>query len=708
MLLSAGSQYPATRQCVAWGTMSVGTGVRRPGRLALALAALALLPGSLGRAVEASAKGDPSTALADMSIEQLVDVEVASVYGASRYEQKVTQAPSSVSIVTADDIQRYGYGTLADVLNSVRGMYVSSDRNYSYAGIRGFLRPGDYNTRLLVLVDGHRINDNIYDAAYLDRGLMVDVDLIDRVEIIRGPSSSIYGSSAFLGVVNVITKRGAQFANAEFSAEAGSYDTYAGRFSLGGKSKNDIEVLVSGSVYDSAGPEKLYYSEFDPRVTDNPLAANDGIAERRDGEEAFSLFGSAKYHELTLSAFYGDRRKDIPTASYGTLFNDGKEKTQDQRAYVDLKWEHDFNPDSRLTGRVYWDRYDYSGYYPYDYAAPGEPPEPVLYEDSALGDWVGSNWQWTQELFDRHKLIVGAEYRENLRQDQETRDVIDGEPVEWEDSRTSRDLGLFVQAELSLRTNLCLNAGVRYDHYFEGFGGTLNPRLGLIYNPWERTTLKALFGQAFRAPNCYEQYYFLEQPLHPALDPETIRTYELVCEQYLPHNHRLTLAGYYYTVDDIITQTKTPSGGVYFGNLEGARALGVEFEVEGLYANGLRGRVSYGLQHASDYDGDELTASPRHLVKFNASYPLYRDKLFAGLELQYTSPMHTLAGNSTDDFLLTNVTLFGQRLWKGLELSASIYNLFDVHYGYPGAAEHTQDVIGQDGRTFRLKLTYHF
>ncbi len=134
--------------------------------------------------------------------------EIPSVYGASRYEQKVTEAPSSVSIVTSADIKHYGYRNLGEILESVPGLYTTYDRNYSYLGMRGFARAGDYNTRVLLLVDGHRLNDAVYDQAPIGTDFPVDVDLIDRVEIIRGPSSSIYGTNAFLGVINVITKRG--------------------------------------------------------------------------------------------------------------------------------------------------------------------------------------------------------------------------------------------------------------------------------------------------------------------------------------------------------------------------------------------------------------------------------------------------------------------------------------------------------------------
>src|SRR6185295_4844201 len=118
-------------------------------------------------------------------------------------------------IVTADEIKKFGHRTLAEVLRSVRGIYVTYDRNYANFGIRGFDRPGDFNTRVLLLVDGHRMNDNLYDSALLGSEATLDLDLIDRVEVIRGPSSSIYGNSAFFGVINIITRRGGQIDGAE-------------------------------------------------------------------------------------------------------------------------------------------------------------------------------------------------------------------------------------------------------------------------------------------------------------------------------------------------------------------------------------------------------------------------------------------------------------------------------------------------------------
>jgi outer membrane receptor for ferrienterochelin and colicins len=636
------------------------------------------------------------TNLTDLSIEQLVNIEVATVYSASRHEQKVTDAPSSVSIVTADEIKRFGYRTLDDVLRSVRGVYVSNDRNYSYIGMRGFLRPGDYNSRVLLLIDGHRLNDNIYDSIYTGTEAVLDLNLIERVEVSRGPSSSIYGNNAFFGVINIVTKPGAAVSGLEAGASAASYNTYSGILTFGKKFKNDLEVLLSGSLYDSAGHGRLHYPEFQ--------SINNGIAEDRDEDSAHRFFAKFSYHDFTLSGAFVSRTKSVPTASFSSLFN-GPEETTDIRGYVDLKFEREVVPDLTVLARVAYDQYSYYGDYPFDY------PPVTLNKDDTLGQWVSTEVQLTKRLLDRHTLIAGVDYRENVRQFQQNYDS-SPRALYFRSDHTSRNIGVYGQAEVALLTNLVLNAGVRYDH-FSTFGDSVNPRAGLIYHPTTQSTLKFLYGRAFRAPNDYELFYDSAGfEINPDLAAETIDTYELVYEQYFLKYYRLSLSGFLYNIQDLISQsTRTNSSGgtlIFFDNVDEVNARGLELEMEAKYPGGVLIRGSYALQRAEDGDGRELSNSPRHLGKFNLSVPVYRDKIFTSLELQYHGSVRTLARRKADDFLVANFTLFGRELLPGLEVSAGVYNLFDTKYGYPGAADHVQDVIRQDGRTFFAKLTYKF
>src|SRR5215469_5790964 len=166
-----------------------------------------------------SAAADTGTAssqtpdYADMDISELMNIEVVS---ASKFQQTASEAPSSVTVITSEEIKLYGYRTLADILASVQGFYVTYDRNYDFLGVRG-VNLGDFNSRVLLLVDGHRINNDLNDGAAIGTDFILDVDLIDHVEIVRGPGSVLYGDNAFFAVINVITRRADQVNGAEVS-----------------------------------------------------------------------------------------------------------------------------------------------------------------------------------------------------------------------------------------------------------------------------------------------------------------------------------------------------------------------------------------------------------------------------------------------------------------------------------------------------------
>ena len=631
--------------------------------------------------------------LTDLSLEELMNITVRS---ASTYEQKVTEAPSSVTVITSDEIKKYGYRTLAEILRSVRGFYTTYDRNYIYIGIRGFTRPGDYNTRFLLLVDGHRINENVFDMASIGTDFITDVDLIDRVEVIRGPSSSLYGSNAFFGVINVITKGGKNFKGVEVSGAAGNHDTYNGRLSYGNEFANGIDMTLSGSIYSSQGRGRLYFREFDSPATHN------GVALYNDDDKNYSLFTKFSYSDFLIEGAYVSREKRVPTASFGTIFNDPRTKTTDERAYVDLKYEHNFQNQTNLTGRISYDHFYYHGDYIYDY------PPITLNKDSGRGEWAGAELKLMKTLLEKHTVVLGTEFRYSFRQDQRN---FDQDPyLEYlDDTRNSKIWAFYFQDEFRVLDNLIFNAGVRYDHY-DTFGGTANPRIALIYQPLDKTTLKLLYGDAFRAPNVYELYYKgAGNKDNPDLDPETIKTYEMILEQLFGEHISVNASGFYYTIKHLISQKTDSDKLQVYRNTDKIEAKGAELEMDYKWLNGLEGKISYTFTETKDTETDKiLTNSPKNLAKFNLILPLVKEKLLTGFEVQYTGKRKTLAGNSASDFVITNLTLFSRNLLKGLEISGSIYNLFNKHFHDPGAGEHRQDTIEQDGRDFRLKITYTF
>ena len=637
---------------------------------------------------EEGGMSSPSRGTEDIFLE-----EIPSVYSASKYTQKVTEAPSSITIVTSDEIRKYGYRTFADILQSVNGFFVTYDRNYSYLGVRGFNRPGDYNSRILLLIDGHRLNDNQYDQAGLGTEAVVDVDLIDRVEIIRGPSSSLYGTNAFFGVINVITKRGRDIKGTELSTEIGSFNSYKGRATYGNRFQNGLELLFSASFYDSHGHSRLFFKEFNSPTTNN------GVARNGDDDQFPYFFAKVSFADLTLQGGFLSRNKGYPTATYGTDFNTTRNRTVDEHGYLDLKYEHDFSQSLNLTTRLYYDRFYYRGDYLYN---------KVLNQDHNVGEWWGTETKLTKRLWQRHKVTVGAEYQDNFRQDMNNSDD-DPFALYLDIHKHSRNWALYFQDEVTLLDNLLLNAGIRYD-YYDSFGGTLNPRLALIYN-LKQTTVKLLYGEAFRAPSVYEKFYVgTGFKMNPNLKPESITTYELVVDHYLTKYLQASAAGYYYTIKGLITQTPDPLDDLLvFRNDESIEAKGLELSLDGKWPSGVEGRLAYALQSTHNRQtGKSLTNSPQHLVKFNLIVPLITDKLFASIESRYVSARRTLTGRTSSDYFLTNLTLFSQKLLPGVELSGSIHNLFDQRYGDPGSGEHRQDIIEQDGRTFWLKAKYSF
>jgi outer membrane receptor for ferrienterochelin and colicins len=682
----------------SWLTRNLLAGAIQPALLLVLLSLLTLF--SSPRALAQKKGGTPD--LLDMSIEDLMSVEIDSVYGASGFKQKVTEAPASVTIITSEEIQKFGYRTLADILRNVRGFYVSNDRNYSYLGVRGYGLPGDYNSRITLMIDGHRLNDNIYDAALLGTEFPIDVDLIDRVEVIRGPNSSLYVASAFLGVINVITKRGRDLPKVSVAGEAASYGTYEGRVSYGNKFANGLELLFSGTFYDSHGQDQLFFKEFD-----NP-STNNGIALNADGDEFHQVLANVSWGNFTLHGVFGSREKGIPTAPFGTVFNVTGTHTIDARGYLDLQYDRKLGRGWSLSNRLYYDQYNNDGTYVYDLSASGGPSR-VLNKNFAHGKWWGDEEALSKQIFETQRFSAGFEYRDNFQQDQGNYDL---QPFVqyFSDYRSSAIFSIYAQDEIHLRKNLVLNLGLRYDHY-STFGGTTNPRAGLIYSPWGKTTFKFLYGQSFRAPNFFELFYAVPgNEANPSLRPETVKTMELIWEQYFANHFRMTVSGFYYPIRNLISEQVDPAtGNAFFTNAGSLELRGLDFELKRKLPGGLEGTVSYSFQDVTDPRVPmPITNSPRHLFQAGLIAPLIKQKLFASMDLQYVSERATLTGQSLPAYLVPNVTLFSRDVLKGWEFSASLYNVFNHKYADPAGNGLAENVLFQDGRNFRVKVGYRF
>jgi len=646
------------------------------------------------------APGQPN--LMDMSLEDLMKVEVDSVYGASGYKQSVNDAPASITIITADEIKRYGYRTLADVLRNVPGFYVTSDRQLSYVGMRGFGPPGDYNSRVLLLLDGHWVNDNVTGGAVFGTEMPFDIDLIERVEVIRGPNSSVYIANALLAIINVITKRGREARGLEVSEDVASYRTYKSRVTYGGQLKNGFDWLFSGSYYSSHGPDRLYFKEFDSPATNN------GIAMNSDGGRFSGEFGRLSYRGLTLEGAYGATMKTDPTGSYGAIFDDPEERARIKPGFVDLSYERHFGGDWGYVGRVYYDNDRVLNTDPFNYSAYGGAPH-VRNEEIASGQDLGASFELSKKLPRGQTVVVGSEYRDNYRQAQWD---YDEQPfaLYLNSHQRSSLWGVHAQDEIPLGSNLILDLGLSYDHY-STFGNTTSPRAGLIYLPRDGTSVKLLYGQSFRAPTAYELYYSdPTEEANPNLGPETAKTTELVFEESLPRNFRLAASGYYYPIRGVIEgETDSATGLVLYENGRSVDLRGTEITLKRQSRSGLEAGVSFSLEEAKDLRvPGPLINSPHVLAQANLSVPLFGKKVYASLDAQYVSKRKTEAGDYAGSYWLPNFTLYSKKALKGWEASASVYNALNRIYGDPASVAHPEDIIFQNGRNFRLKLTYRF
>lgn len=329
--------------------------VKKIYRLLYATIFIAVLITTLSYSDEAKPDTEKNDSLLDLPIEALMDIDVEIVSSASRYNQKVTEAPAYISLVTAEDIKRYGYRTLSEILNSVGGFYTKNGRDYNYTGIRGFARPGDFDTRMLFLLDGHRLNEPLYGYSGTGFDAIVDVGLIERIEIIRGPGSTIYGANAQLAVINIISKKGVVLKGGEVSASAGTFDSYKHRFSAGGTIGEKGDYMVSYSGYDSDGNK----SYFVPGM--NSSATNNGIARNLDGEQAKNIFASLNFEGLQLEAAGVFRDRIVPTGSYGVIFNAPGYKVKDARSFISASYNRKIQETVDVTLKVAYDRYEYIG-----------------------------------------------------------------------------------------------------------------------------------------------------------------------------------------------------------------------------------------------------------------------------------------------------------------------------------------------------------
>lgn len=627
--------------------------------------------------------------ITQLSLEQLLNVTVV---GASKYVQKQDEVAAAVSIISRDEIKAFGWRTLDEALASLPGIHSTYDRQYSYLGTRGFGLPGDFNTRVLLSINGNRVNDVVFDSAFTDRAFPVDIDLIERIEFIPGPGGAVYGQNALFGVINVVTRNGAGVDGVE-AAVAYQDLSSAGeaRVTWGKKLENGLDVMLSASGYRAQGENHFY---------DFGTAGVSGLAQGMDGEKDKGFYASLARGAWSFDFTYGDRSKDDPAAAY---FADPlvPGQSQQERHYLtQLQYQDNFADGTmHVSGRLFLGRQRYTGLFNF-----GRP-----FLNKGMSDWQGLELRLLSTSFAGHKMMLGVEYQDNARQDQ-TGEYLVAPADAFAIPGSGWRAGVFFQDEWSLGDKLTATLGMRLDRNTVT-GKAWSPRAALIWRAAPTTTLKALYGRAHRAPNAFERDYddSVTQVANPALQGETIDTLELVLDQRVGQNLRLRGSVYQWSMEGLVVLgTDTASGLSQYQTGENVKAHGVELSADQAWNWGGRLRGSLSWQDVAYASGAELDNSPQLLGKLNFSGPLASTGLRLGYELQYSSKRQTIDGSDLDGYWLSNLNLSTDKLARGLEVSLGVYNLFDARYAHPGSDINWQNALEQDGRSARLKLSYAF
>ncbi|MBT5055200.1 MAG: TonB-dependent receptor [Gemmatimonadetes bacterium] len=621
------------------------------------------------------------------SLEDLLDLQIST---AAMHEQSTREAPASVTVITAADIEQRGYVTLADALRDTRSFYLSDDRNYLAVGVRGFGRPADYNNRVLVLINGAPMNEAIWGSVAVGADFGLSMLAVDRIEIVRGPGSALYGTNAMFAVINILTKSGHQQDGLVVDAGLGNDGAKEGRAAWGRSYDNGLDLAIAGQWSDTDGADHYYAESDDPET-------NDGLAVGRDWERNYGLTGKATIGRLQIQGHVTSRETGVPTGAYETDFN-GATETHDEFQTVEARYRRDLGPAAQFELSAAYFHYHYKGMWFYD-------EFPFL--DESHNNSVYSEVRYQRDLRPENRLIVGAEIQRHYNSEYRA----------WDAEATYFDGGLpftvvsaYAQDEQQLLSNLALTLGVRADHYSH-VGLTINPRAALVYHPRSRQTFKLLYGQAFRAPGMYELDYADEISgfiPNPDLRPERIRTTEVIWEYQITQHAQSVVSVYQHRMRRLIDQFYDEADEtIQHRNVSHVGGRGIEIGLQGALTADITGYASYSLQRSEDEATDvRLTNYPSHLYKAGLFVPLIGPLQLQG-RLHYESSRRTVQNTMTDDFLRTDIGLLlatTHRLSGRVTARLEVNNVFDVDYSAPGGVELAQAAIQQDGRQVFLRL----
>jgi outer membrane receptor for ferrienterochelin and colicins len=474
---------------------------------------------------------------------------------ASTSAEKASTAPATSIALSAEDLRTYGIRSLDEAINFLSlGVVTSDPLRTPDIGARGVLLPRDDGRHFLLLVNGHALNDPLYGAARFDQGSGVPIEIIDRIEVIVGPGSVLYGSNAMMGVINVITKDGAHYRGGHVvgehepgaSARAGAGLGFT--FSAFGQPG---EVMAHAGYFNRFGPdldfERQPYSfnagynaptDYGPKATPGYWG---GTVRDAYFTEVASGIVRARLGELELNLFGSAYRRGIPYAAGGMNvdFDDPESRELDRALRIDIKHQATLSPLVQLTSRVYADSFDYQrrlnrnaafGCFRTEFRV-------CQYYEVGIARWVGVEPRLALNWLEDSSVVTLLGIDARLRSVQAKEDALDADterpfaPSAGVLDDSALLLSPYLQQTFNPARWLGVNLGARLDADSR-FNPIVSPRAALAFTPLSGTTFKAIYSQAFRAPSWAETNPTNRRQLRsPGIEPEIVRSVEGSLEQ---------------------------------------------------------------------------------------------------------------------------------------------------------------------------------
>lgn len=628
------------------------------------------------------------------------------VTAASRAAEAIEDAPASVSLISQDEIRAFGYETLYDAIGGTRGVYQTNDLIYQYLGFRGFSQLGDYGNRVLVTLDGHTMNDDQLGSSYVGNDFMSDLTDVERIEVVRGPGSTLYGSNAFFGVLNVVTRDADTRNPSHVSIAADGTRAARVRAGVSANTEDGVGMWISAGVVSAQGRD-YYFEEFDTEELGD--GRSDDADSTRSGTFATRMWAG----DITFQALVNAREKRIPNGAYGSTLADPRAMSSDTRSFLELRYEPTIGERVQLYSRLYVDGYTYEGVYPYTDEAIG------LVEDTWSGGWFGAEPRVVLQAAEWLSLTGGAEARLHYKAELKSSDA---SGVYLDEDARFDVYSAYAVADASVGTWLDASLGARYDN-FTNSESALNPRATLILKPSADNVFKLMAGSAFRAPSPYELNYNdggYTQKKPNKLDPERVVTGEF--EYTHKFSEVTSLVGTVYTnqITDLIDTAEVCCSVEddeipilqYHNTSDKVLTFGQEAEIRREWREGWMLALSQSFQRtrydslSSDY---ELENSPAHLLSLKTAAPLPGSGAVLASRLRYESARMTREeGTYTDPAVLWDLTVTGQLPALSARWAFGVRNLLDWEVDHPGNWDYVQLQVEQPGRTFHASTTYTF